>query len=181
MTTSTRLASRRNAAWPSASSRSRTMPRLLVWRYANDRLRSGPGSPSRNGPRRRRSAPPGGSTRITLAPRSARSLPAYSVSGPATSRTRSPARGPGPAAGEGSDTGGFDVPRLLGQALGELVRHPPHDDVGAALDDRREAALDVDLAAHRHERAAAVTGHLEVSVGREARPALAVLAARREV
>ena len=44
--------------------------------YQNDRLRSGCGMLSTNGPTRRQGSPPGGSILTTSAPRSARSLPA---------------------------------------------------------------------------------------------------------
>src|SRR5207237_10085946 len=79
---------------PASGRRARQRRRLLrlTWAWAKD---SGGSVPGRNGGRRRATSPPGSSTLITSAPRSARTQPHM---GPATvvvaSTTRSPARGP---------------------------------------------------------------------------------------
>ena len=63
-------------------------PRLFALRTANERL-----VVPWNGGRRRERAPPGGSTRITSAPRSARKRPHVSPFSSAMSTTRKPASG----------------------------------------------------------------------------------------
>src|SRR5258705_9183621 len=128
-TTSRRRARSRKTSRPSSVRRSRQRLRLLrlTWAWAKD---SGGSVPGRNGGRRRATSPPGSSTLITSAPRSARTQPHM---GPATvvvaSTTRSPARGPVIGADDASKNSDSSTPPH-GSVAGVLGVGEPEDGAG---------------------------------------------------
>src|SRR5439155_215021 len=80
-----------SARRPAGSAGSRRRPRLFVFRWAKSRLDSRSGRSAAKGASRRAGSPPGGSTLITSAPRSASS---FVPNGPATPVLRSSTRKP---------------------------------------------------------------------------------------
>ena len=92
-------ARRLNLATPAGSVRSTTTLRLLTQYAAQNRDRSAPGRPSTKGPRRRVGLPPGGSTLMTSAPKSASTLPHQLKPPSVRSRTMQSERGCGACLG----------------------------------------------------------------------------------
>src|SRR6202046_1412569 len=125
-----------------AEARSSWTERLLVFKYANTALRSGPSPSPMSGAIARVGLPPGRSTLITSAPKSARSFPQYS---PATDSASSTILIPVSADMPYLETSGLGAPRAAQAPLRREVEVVVLHDVVEALFECATGEVDVVL------------------------------------
>src|ERR1700722_12206265 len=116
--------------------------RLLVFRYANTSLRAGPSPSPTSGAIARVGLPPGRSTLITSAPKSARSFPQYS---PATDSASSTILMPVSADMRYLESAGLGAPRAAQAPLRREVEVVVLHDVVEALLERATGEVDIVL------------------------------------